>query len=296
MLITIITPCLNRRETIGEAIESVRSQDWSEVEHVVVDGGSTDGTLDVLARYPHLRVVSEPDRGLYDAINKGIRLARGTVLGHLNSDDIYVPDIFGKIAEAFAADSDVGSVCGGAQIFTSDGPEHRVSHTINAEPVKMLRSSDIIRGVPITNARFFRRAVYEKIGGYDIRYRMAADRDFLMRLLLAGTKRATVRDVVYKYRSHPGSLTLSGRASRELLCEYRAISLDRLAERDDRSDARQIYRRWHAWASAMVGRAELRSGNVAGALQCAVSASIRDPLWPLRVLPQAVGHMRHPIA
>jgi hypothetical protein len=116
-----------------------------------------------------------------------------------------------------------------------------------------------------------------------------------MRLLLAGIRRGTVADVVYKYRSHPGSLTLSGRASHELLCEYRAISLDRLGERDS-IGARRIYRRWHAWASAMVGRAELRSGDVAGALQCAVSATIRDPLWLLRVLPQAVGHMRHPIA
>lgn len=296
MLITIITPCLNRRETIGAAIESVISQDRDNVEHIVVDGGSTDGTLDVLAHYPHLRVVSEPDRGLYDAINKGIHLANGSIIGHLNSDDLYMPDVFGKVAEAFEADGDIGSICGGAQIFTTEGDKHRVSHRINSEAVKMLRYSDIIRGVPITNARFFRRTVYEKIGGYDIRYRLAADRDFLMRLVLAGIKRATVKEVIYQYRSHPGSLTLAGRASYELLCEYRAIPLDRLRERSNRNpgDSR-VYRRWYAWASAMVGRAELHSGNVAGALKCAVAASIQDPLWPLRVLPQAIEHMRRPV-
>ena len=88
MRLSIITPTLNRAHFLEEAIESVRAQDFPDCEHLIVDGGSTDGTLEMLARHPHLRVVSEPDRGLYDALNKGLRLGSGEIVGLLNSDDI----------------------------------------------------------------------------------------------------------------------------------------------------------------------------------------------------------------
>src|SRR5271156_6128755 len=94
MKISIITATLNRREFIGAAIESVLAQNYPEFEHWIIDGGSSDGTLDVLKRYPHLNVLSEPDRGVYDAWNKGIVRATGVVLGFLNSDDQYAPGTF----------------------------------------------------------------------------------------------------------------------------------------------------------------------------------------------------------
>ncbi len=81
-LISIITPCLNRAEFIAEAVESVLSQDYPNVEHIIMDGGSTDGTLEVLKRYPHLRVVSEPDEGMYTAINKDWISLKGRLLAY----------------------------------------------------------------------------------------------------------------------------------------------------------------------------------------------------------------------
>jgi glycosyltransferase involved in cell wall biosynthesis len=96
--ISIVTPSFNQARYIAETIESVRAQDWPDLEHIVMDGGSTDATLDVLRRYPHLRVVSERDRGQADAINKGFRLATGEIQAFLNSDDTLLPGALDRVA------------------------------------------------------------------------------------------------------------------------------------------------------------------------------------------------------
>ena len=83
---SIITPCLNARSFIAEAIESVLAQQIPDVEHIIMDGGSTDGTLEILKKYPHLVVVSGPDHGMYDAINQGIGISNGEWIGLLNAD------------------------------------------------------------------------------------------------------------------------------------------------------------------------------------------------------------------
>jgi len=126
-LLSIVTPCLNRAPLIGQAVESVQRQDYPRVEHIVMDGGSTDGTLEVLRRYPHLDVTSEKDRGLYDALNKAIQRARGEIVGHINSDDLYEPRVFGAVMRAFAAHPEADAVVGGAAAFedTPSGPAVR---------------------------------------------------------------------------------------------------------------------------------------------------------------------------
>lgn len=105
MKITIITAVYNRAGTIGQAIASVRSQSWADVEHLVIDGASSDGTLAAVeaARHPKMRVVSEPDKGIYDALNKGVALAAGEVVGLMHSDDFFAHErVLEKVANAFA--------------------------------------------------------------------------------------------------------------------------------------------------------------------------------------------------
>jgi len=97
--ITIVTPSLNQAQFIEETIKSVLAQDYPDLEHIVVDGLSTDGTLDILKRYPHLTVISERDEGQPDAINKGFRLATGEVWGYLNSDDTLLPGALKRVAD-----------------------------------------------------------------------------------------------------------------------------------------------------------------------------------------------------
>src|SRR5260370_24873330 len=101
MKFSVITPCLNRAQLIAATIQSVTAQDYSDFEHWIIDGGSTDGTLELLQGYQHLKIVFEPDRGVYDAINKGIRLATGGIIVLLRSDDLLLPRALSLSAEIF---------------------------------------------------------------------------------------------------------------------------------------------------------------------------------------------------
>ena len=123
MKFSVITPCLNRVELITATIQSVTAQDYPDFEHWIIDGGSTDGTLELLKGYQHLKVVSEPDRGVYDAINKGIRLATGEIIILLNSDDLLVAGALSLSAEIFRNAVGTMIVSAGCQIFrcASDG-------------------------------------------------------------------------------------------------------------------------------------------------------------------------------
>lgn len=112
MKITVITVCLNSAETIEKTVKSVAAQECSELEYIVVDGGSTDGTLDILKKYKSAMdiLVSEPDQGIFDAMNKGIGLSTGDVIAFLNSDDWYEKDAL-KIVEKAFDDKPCDCVC-----------------------------------------------------------------------------------------------------------------------------------------------------------------------------------------
>ena len=121
MKVSIITPSLNQAQFIERSIQSVLAQQWRPLEHIVFDGGSTDGTLDILKKYDgQLRWVSEPDKGQSDAVNKGIRTATGDVIGWLNSDDIYYPGAVKLAAEFLAAHPEFDAVYGMADYIAAD--------------------------------------------------------------------------------------------------------------------------------------------------------------------------------
>jgi glycosyltransferase involved in cell wall biosynthesis len=208
-LISIITPCLNRAPLIRAAVESVLAQNYPNFEHIIMDAGSTDGTLDILRTYPHLRVISEPDRGMYDGINKGLRLAHGQIIGLLNSDDLYADGCFETVAAEFARHPDALAVVGGVSTFF-DGPEGPVTiETIPAiEPDEFWMR--LIRGHPVTNAWFFRPEVFERVGYFDDHHLYSSDRYFLIRAALDGNVRPVpVQCTLYQYRQHSGSATIS---------------------------------------------------------------------------------------
>src|SRR5438132_2481089 len=121
MKISVITPCLNRKNFVEDAIRSVLEQKSPDFEHWIIDGGSTDGTLELLAKYPHLKVLCEKDGGVYDALNKGICLASGEVVGFLNTDDQYAPGTFGLV-EATLERGQYLVCSGGSEIFQRIAP------------------------------------------------------------------------------------------------------------------------------------------------------------------------------
>jgi glycosyltransferase involved in cell wall biosynthesis len=150
-LVSIVTPAYNAARFIRETIESIRNQDYPAIEHIVMDGGSTDGTLDILHQYPHLTWVSEPDRGQSHALNKGFRRARGEIVGWLNADDVYQSGAI-KTAVAFMqAHPDVDVVYSDCQVIDENGcplyviqaedftPKAILFHVIMPQPTLFLR-------------------------------------------------------------------------------------------------------------------------------------------------------------
>lgn len=202
-LISIVTPSLNQGRFIAATIESVLEQDYPRIEHLVVDGGSTDETLDVLRRYAHLRWVSEPDRGQADAVNKGFRMARGDVFGWLNADDLYLPGAVSAAADVLRA-TGCGLVHGGWRQIDEWGATIR---DVPPVPFDYHRQLEVANRVSQPGA-FFTREAFESVGGLDVGYRYAMDYELWLKI----GKRFEVRHVdriLGAYRFHPESKTVA---------------------------------------------------------------------------------------
>lgn len=179
--ISIVTVTYNAIRTVSETIESVSSQIYSNVEHIVVDGASTDGTLDVLEAHSEVlaRIVSEPDRGLYDAMNKGLMLATGDVVGFLNADDVYNHrHVLRMIADAMEEPSI--SACYGDLVYVDPRRTDRIVRYWKSRPYE---PGLCLRGwMPAHPTFFVRRCVYREIGGFDLSFPRQADFEMAVRL------------------------------------------------------------------------------------------------------------------
>lgn len=176
-LVSIVTPSLNQGRYLGETIRSILAQDYPRVEHIVVDGGSTDESLEVLRRYDRIRWISEPDRGQAHALNKGFALANGEILGWLNADDVYLP---GGISAAVAAlcESGAALVHGGWSQIDEQGA---VLREVPPIPFDYQLQLEVRNGVSQPGSLFTREA-FEAVGGIDESYRYAMDYELWLRL------------------------------------------------------------------------------------------------------------------
>ena len=194
MKISIITITFNSAKTLPRALESVQKQTYPDIEHVIVDGASTDGTRALIEayadRYPNVRWISEPDEGIYNALNKGIRMATGDVIGFLHSDDVfYSPDSIGHIASAFlSAETDVVysdlQYCSGGKVV-----RHWRSNAFRPSSLKF-------GWMPPHPTVYVRREVYEQVGPYDEWFRISADFDMMLRIFKAGYKSNYIPEVL----------------------------------------------------------------------------------------------------
>lgn len=177
-LVSIVTPSLNGASFLERAIESVRDQGYGAIEHLVIDGGSTDGTLEILQRYPHLVWVSEEDAGQADAINKGFRMARGEVVAWLNTDDFYLDGAVESAVRALEAHPEVGWVYANYVQVNSGGVELRRSKPPTFDLRRQERRGNLVSSPTV----FMRRAALEQAGLLDTRYHYAFDYDLWIRL------------------------------------------------------------------------------------------------------------------
>jgi glycosyltransferase len=200
MKISVITASYNCATTIRDALSSVAAQRYRPIEHVLIDGASTDGTWAAIQAHgsPLAVAISEPDRGIYDALNKGIARSTGDVIGFLHADDIYAHDgVLARVAQAFT-DPSVDAVYGDLLYVSKDDTSKVIRHW----KAGAFSRRKLSRGwMPPHPTLYVRRAVYSRIGGFDTAYRIAADYDFVLRLFSQPDLRTVyVPEVLVKMR------------------------------------------------------------------------------------------------
>lgn len=205
MKISIITSCFNRAATIRDAIESVLAQDYNNIEFIVVDGASTDGSLEIIREYEDRisTIISEPDHGMYEAINKGIRVATGDVIGLLHSDDFFYDNgVVGRIVERMIWTR--ADFLYGDGLFVSPDDTNKVVRNWIGGNYRLWK---VRHGwLPLHPTCYIRRDVMMRLGLYNESYKIAADSDLLVRYLLTGGLTVTYLNE-YVVRMRTGGLS-----------------------------------------------------------------------------------------
>jgi len=179
--VTIVTPCLNQGKFLEQTILSVLSQNYPHLEYIIIDGGSTDGTLDIIKQYEKdiSYWISEKDRGMYDATNKGLKHSSGSILAYLNSDDIYRSNTIQAVVEHFQKHPETSMVFGNTDYIDAQGDflySYRYPAFKYARYIQLNWSS-----IP-QQASFWRRQVHDTIGYFNADFKLAGDFDFFARL------------------------------------------------------------------------------------------------------------------
>jgi glycosyltransferase involved in cell wall biosynthesis len=217
VLVSVITVCLDAEEHLRETMDSLLAQTYGDLEYIVVDGGSTDATLDIVREYEPLfgermRWVSEPDDGLYDAMDKGIAMARGGLIGILNASDLLSPEAVQRAVETLAAHPEAGVVFGDTCNIDGLGA---VALERPAPPE--ITREVMMRGMLVCHQSMFVTAeTYRKLGAYDTRYRILADYEFVMRCVQAGVVFANAHANLSSFRLGGVSGSSDRRFDREL--------------------------------------------------------------------------------
>jgi glycosyltransferase involved in cell wall biosynthesis len=178
--ISIITACYNMEKYLEQTILSIISQDYPNLEYIIIDGGSTDHTLDIINKYKSKIsiIVSEPDNGMYDAINKGIELSTGEILAWLNADDIYFPWTLSMVAKVFSENNEISWIRGIPAFLDESGCLNNIYNNISAAPRNFIQNGwfrEGIYGYLQQESIFWRKGLWQKANGLNLTYTIAAD-------------------------------------------------------------------------------------------------------------------------
>lgn len=245
-----MTPTLNQGQYLEATIRSVRAQSYAEIEHIVVDGGSTDGTLEILGRSPEdgpLRWISEPDSGMYDAVNKGLALAKGDVLAYLPSDDAYMPWAVETVMRLFERHPDVDLVFGDGLKVDEPSGVQRLRLFPPFDRVSLANYESIMQP-----AVFWRRSLFQRVGGFDSGMRYVADLDYWLRASAAGARIAHINEVIAIERIHEGRL--SSAQKDRMAAEDRDMRARHAGDRGGPDGRRRAAQRDSAWKQTLYRR------------------------------------------
>lgn len=221
MKISIITATHNRADTLSDTIKSILSQTYKNIEYIIIDGDSSDATIDIIRRWEPLfdgriRYISEPDNGIYDAMNKGISLATGDIVGILNSDDFYTSNnILERVIHEFTEDNRIDAIYGDVHFVKPDNLDKSVRYYNS----KKFKPSKLYRGFSPAHPSFYcKRDVYLKYGLYATDYKISADFDMMVRLFWIHKIKAKYIPIDFVTMRTGGESTKSI-SSRVLLCK-----------------------------------------------------------------------------
>jgi glycosyltransferase involved in cell wall biosynthesis len=207
MKISIVTPSFNQGQFIADAIESVANQDYPNKEHIIIDAQSTDETIEVIKRYehlPHLRWVSEPDKGQSDAINKGFRMASGDVVAWLNADDYYLTNTFFKVANAFNENPHASIIYSDTMLVDQNKDSLRIKKDHEFDYGVLLYYGCYIQ----STSTFFSKRIIDAGHLLDISYKTCMDYEYFVRLANLGYRFKYVPDVFAAFRWHDTNVSV----------------------------------------------------------------------------------------
>ena len=203
--ISIVTPSFNRGWSIRACIESLQNQTFVDYEHIIIDGGSTDNTLEILKEVSlydsRVKYISEPDDGMYDAVNKGLRMALGDICAYLNTDDFYLPNTLESVIRRFETEPELSMIYGHWMSW------HPETNFLEILPVLNYTAPDLATFAVLPQPSvFFRNEVFESLGGFDLSFKLLADNDFFSKAAVKGFKFKRIEDYLSIQTVHSGNL------------------------------------------------------------------------------------------
>jgi glycosyltransferase involved in cell wall biosynthesis len=284
--VAVVIPALNAATHLRTALSSLAAQD-ADFEAVLVDGGSQDDTVAIAAQ-SGVRVICAPGTSIYEAHNRGCAETRAPAIVLLNADDVLLPGALAAWRNALAGAPEAGIARGRATFAEFDGAG--VAGPVAGADERAAGPLDtdlLLRGPCAINSLCIRRAVIDRIGAFDTAYRLAADREWMLRAWIAEVPLLEIDRPVYRYLMHDGSSTIDRARKNFALVRRENIAIAQRymtgeAARRASADTLRAVRQWHAAETTMLASHQLRGGEMGGLLDTTQRAFRTAPLWPLR--------------